>query len=112
MAEDKYAGSWMSYASKIGSKLRLLFVDLLMEDRLKNFPYRGQLEDILDEIFSQFSIGKKSGSCHGILSSRAPPPGAPPPEGGVPPKAGDPPAHRDLPSHPLIMTTRFACLVY
>lgn len=50
MAEDKYVGSWMSYASKIGSKLRLLFVDLLMENRLESFPYRGQLENILDEM--------------------------------------------------------------
>jgi len=50
MAEDKYAGSWMSYASKIGSKLRLLFIDLLTENRLENFPYRGQLEKILDEM--------------------------------------------------------------
>lgn len=50
MAEDKHTGSWMSYSSDIRIKLNLLFLDLRMEDRLKNFPYRGQLEDILDEM--------------------------------------------------------------
>lgn len=50
MAEDKHAGSWMNYSSDIRIKLHLLFLDLRSEDRLKNFPYRGQLEDILDEM--------------------------------------------------------------
>lgn len=48
MVEQKISKSWETYLESVDRHNRLLFIDLLMEGRLEDFPYVSQLEEILD----------------------------------------------------------------